>query len=358
MVLPCSMPNKYADLEYRDERSSKFWRIEVDGALVTTRYGRIGNAGSATNKRHGDHQSAVKSAERQVNKKLKQGYWVTATSSRSYPVSRQSSETATQTRVPGQARNASEHSNSPTKTPKGIPITPLEAAWSPVKTHAGARLTTARWTQSGTSCSSQVTIFDWRGLGDQGQGSLRVNNLYEAAKSIPGFFERYVPFAITGDELPGGGDEGVFLFDLHDGDQRSCAVVMVESASSARIVRVAKRVEDFNLSSVAAQVAQPQPEPGSQAASNDLLGAVQEDATIDEVERLLAAGADINHRSRDGVSPLMIACEWGHKDIAAYLIRHGADLHARDKDGMTVEMYAVEGEDPQGVLSVLEEMRR
>jgi predicted DNA-binding WGR domain protein len=31
--------------EFHDDRSHKFWEIERDGAVVTTRWGRIGAAG-------------------------------------------------------------------------------------------------------------------------------------------------------------------------------------------------------------------------------------------------------------------------------------------------------------------------
>jgi ankyrin repeat protein len=56
---------------------------------------------------------------------------------------------------------------------------------------------------------------------------------------------------------------------------------------------------------------------------------------VQEVARLLAAGADPNVKDLDGETPLHIAAEQCNADIAELLLKHGADPNARDEHGFT-----------------------
>lgn len=62
-----------------------------------------------------------------------------------------------------------------------------------------------------------------------------------------------------------------------------------------------------------------------------------------EVAKLLVAtGADVNHRTGEGLTPLMYPAFHGDAETAAFLLDHGADVNARDNDGKTALGIAVE----------------
>jgi predicted DNA-binding WGR domain protein len=61
-------------LEYSDEKSNKFWQVVVQGADVTTEWGRIGSSGQCKTKTFGSDDAAAKAAEKQLQTKLKKGY--------------------------------------------------------------------------------------------------------------------------------------------------------------------------------------------------------------------------------------------------------------------------------------------
>jgi len=58
---------------------------------------------------------------------------------------------------------------------------------------------------------------------------------------------------------------------------------------------------------------------------------------------LLDAGADINVRSRDGMTPLMMAAGYGYTDIVNVLLDRGADAHLQMSDGTNALTMAVTG---------------
>eukprot|EP00976_Prorocentrum_cordatum_P019824 401839-Prorocentrum_minimum.AAC.1 len=52
-------------------------------------------------------------------------------------------------------------------------------------------------------------------------------------------------------------------------------------------------------------------------------------------ELLLAVGADVNSRNREGMTPLHLAAREGHAKLAQLLIDHGADPSTADHEGCT-----------------------
>lgn len=63
-----------ADLIYQDEKSNKFWSIEVNGNEHTVTFGRIGTNGTSSTKQFGDAEAAQKAALKLIASKKKKGY--------------------------------------------------------------------------------------------------------------------------------------------------------------------------------------------------------------------------------------------------------------------------------------------
>jgi predicted DNA-binding WGR domain protein/uncharacterized protein YwqG len=61
-------------LEFKDDKSSKFWEIETNGKNFTVTFGKIGIAGQSQTKEFESEEKALKEAEKLVNEKLKKGY--------------------------------------------------------------------------------------------------------------------------------------------------------------------------------------------------------------------------------------------------------------------------------------------
>jgi serine/threonine-protein phosphatase 6 regulatory ankyrin repeat subunit A/serine/threonine-protein phosphatase 6 regulatory ankyrin repeat subunit B len=76
---------------------------------------------------------------------------------------------------------------------------------------------------------------------------------------------------------------------------------------------------------------------------------------LDGVKSQLAAGADVNTRSRSGNTALMLAIEYsyGRLDVATFLIDNGADLNAVDNDGNTALMNAISRNNNEAVVALL-----
>jgi ankyrin repeat protein len=62
---------------------------------------------------------------------------------------------------------------------------------------------------------------------------------------------------------------------------------------------------------------------------------------VDAVRTLIAAGADVNVRTKAGTTALMRASEDGGIDAVRALIAAGADVNAKDKLGWTPLIFAV-----------------
>lgn len=60
--------------EFQDDKSSKFWEIERDGAELTTRWGRIGTKGQTGTKRYTSEAAAEAELDKQVRGKTSKGY--------------------------------------------------------------------------------------------------------------------------------------------------------------------------------------------------------------------------------------------------------------------------------------------
>ena len=67
--------------------------------------------------------------------------------------------------------------------------------------------------------------------------------------------------------------------------------------------------------------------------------------SIGEVRDVIAAGADVNSRTRRGDSALMQAIEnsYGDNEVAVFLVEHGSDINATNDDGDTPLMVAAAG---------------
>ncbi len=63
---------------------------------------------------------------------------------------------------------------------------------------------------------------------------------------------------------------------------------------------------------------------------------------LEEVERLLSEGADINDRASNGMTPLILASWMGHTKVVELLLRKGADVNAKSNIGSTALKLATE----------------
>ncbi|AXR60923.1 WGR domain-containing protein [Leptospira mayottensis] len=61
-------------LTYKDDKSDKFWNIEVSGTSFTVTYGKTGTAGQTQTKTFGSKGECQKEAKKLLSEKLKKGY--------------------------------------------------------------------------------------------------------------------------------------------------------------------------------------------------------------------------------------------------------------------------------------------
>ena len=69
-------------------------------------------------------------------------------------------------------------------------------------------------------------------------------------------------------------------------------------------------------------------------ANRDLLDAIA-GGGLQDVQRAVEAGADVNARDRHGQTALMHAVRRADSEIVQYLVEHGADVAARSPGGRT-----------------------
>jgi ankyrin repeat protein len=75
--------------------------------------------------------------------------------------------------------------------------------------------------------------------------------------------------------------------------------------------------------------------------NNDLLNAVK-DGSIDKVNESLKNGADVNTKTPDGITALMIAAQNGKMKIINILLEKGAEVNAKTPDCTTALIRATE----------------
>jgi len=62
------------EFEFSDDKSNKFWTIELDGKSFTVHYGRIGTNGQTQTKEFASPEAAKKEYDKLVAEKVKKGY--------------------------------------------------------------------------------------------------------------------------------------------------------------------------------------------------------------------------------------------------------------------------------------------
>ncbi|EMO65006.1 WGR domain protein [Leptospira borgpetersenii serovar Pomona str. 200901868] len=61
-------------LTYKDDKSDKFWNIEVSGTSFTVTYGKTGTAGQTSVKDFDTEEKCLKEVQKLLSEKLKKGY--------------------------------------------------------------------------------------------------------------------------------------------------------------------------------------------------------------------------------------------------------------------------------------------
>lgn len=83
--------------------------------------------------------------------------------------------------------------------------------------------------------------------------------------------------------------------------------------------------------------------------------------SVEVLEMLLAAGADINARDKQEMTPLILAAFCGRPSRVAALLHSGADIHLRDAEGKTALDYARQHPEPEhrdAIVKLLEDAAR
>lgn len=124
--------------------------------------------------------------------------------------------------------------------------------------------------------------------------------------------------------------------DAHATDNKGLtAMQLAESRGFERIVSILRKFS----------AASGQPENSSavksQAAPRLSLHRAVDEGDFATLKSLIDAGADVNARSSDEWTPLMLATIKGHTQMVEALLKNGADSNARNRKGWTALMFAV-----------------
>lgn len=75
--------------------------------------------------------------------------------------------------------------------------------------------------------------------------------------------------------------------------------------------------------------------PEKQKELNDKLLIAVEKGSVEEVEKLIQEGAEVNSQDNDGKTPLHKAAWRGNSTVVENLIEKGADVNSKDKNDKT-----------------------
>ena len=88
-------------------------------------------------------------------------------------------------------------------------------------------------------------------------------------------------------------------------------------------------------------------EQNTQTIENENLLNATSHENLNDVERALKNGADVNHKDNDGDTALIVASIEGNKEIVQFLLDNGADIEAKDNSGFTALFWVVYNEDKE-----------
>ncbi|VDQ13760.1 unnamed protein product [Trichobilharzia regenti] len=69
---------------------------------------------------------------------------------------------------------------------------------------------------------------------------------------------------------------------------------------------------------------------------------------------MIQAGAEVNSRTRDGLTPLHCAARAGHTSTVECLLKHGGDVSVKTKNDLTPLHMAAQGDHEQATRLLLE----
>ena len=95
--------------------------------------------------------------------------------------------------------------------------------------------------------------------------------------------------------------------------------------------------------------------PGDRYYGNDfpVHAAVSSRYDLVKLERLLASGADVNARDKDGHTALHITSYYGNIEGTIILLEHGADPRVKSNEGLTPNHYALDHDEEYAIRALL-----